>query len=64
MPSDEVATNNKAELRAAIKAVEIACENGVNRLMINSDSKFVVMGITQWILKWTKNNWKMLAGNQ
>ena len=45
MPSDEVATNNKAELQAAIKAVEIACENGVNRLMINSDSKYVVMGL-------------------
>ena len=40
----------------------MACENGVNRLMINSDSKYVVMGITQWILKWTKDNWKNASG--
>ena len=53
----DVLTNNKAELRAAIRAVEIACEHNIEHLIINSDSKYVVSGITEWIYKWQKNNW-------
>ena len=51
-------TNNKAELKAAIKAIQIAQENHVQRLVINSDSKYVISGITLWSDQWCKNGWK------
>ena len=60
----ETLTNNKAELRAAIRAVEIAQEHKVDKLVINSDSRYVVLGITQWINQWTKNNWKNASGDK
>ena len=62
MPKEEGATNNKAELRAAIKAIEIAEHNQVEKLVINSDSKYVVQGITQWSDNWCKNGWKTSNG--
>ena len=60
----EMLTNNKAELRAAIRAVEIAREHRLDKLVINSDSKYVVLGITEWINQWQKNNWKTSSGDK
>ena len=60
----EVLTNNKGELRAAIRAVEITREHNVGRLEINSDSKYVVLGITQWIRQWQRNSWKKSNGEK
>ena len=48
LSSEEGATNNKAELKAAIRAIEIAKENHIDVLFINSDSKYVVSGATEW----------------
>ena len=62
MPTEEGAINNKAELRAAIRAIEIAEHNQVEKLMINSDSKYVIQGITQWSDNWCKNGWKTSNG--
>ena len=59
---NDALTNNKAELRATIRALEIACEHKLDQLIINSDSKYVVLGITEWIYKWQKNNWKTSSG--
>ena len=63
IPTEEGATNNKAELRAAIKAVEVARDNGIQNLVINSDSKYVVLGITQWSDNWVSNGWKTANGD-
>ena len=62
MPIEEGATNNKAELRAAIKAIEVADANKIEKLVVNSDSKYVVQGITQWSENWCKNGWKTSNG--
>lgn len=56
-------TNNKAELKAAIKAIEIAHANNIERLEINSDSKYVVLGVTQWSKQWIRNGWKNSSGD-
>lgn len=58
LSADEAHTSNKAELRAAIKALEIAHDNRIERLIIISDSKYVVSGATQWVYQWSKNGWK------
>ena len=62
IPAEGGPTNNKAELRAAMKAIQIGHENNVESLEINSDSKYVVLGVTQWSNQWIKKGWKNANG--
>ena len=48
-------TNNKMELMAPIKALKKITKNG--QVEIYTDSKYVKLGITEWVHKWIKNNW-------
>tara|TARA_B110000003_G_C16402788_1_gene439005 strand:+ start:70 stop:495 length:426 start_codon:yes stop_codon:yes gene_type:complete len=54
--SEKNTTNNKMELMAPIKALQEIKKN--EQVEIYTDSKYVKLGITEWIHKWTKNNWK------
>ena len=57
------ATNNQMELTAPIEALKYLKNNishGVN-VEIVSDSKYVILGITEWIFNWQKNNWRNAA---
>ncbi|MDH5355647.1 MAG: ribonuclease HI [Gammaproteobacteria bacterium] len=52
-------TNNRMELTAAIEALKVlkrACD-----VELNTDSKYVMQGINEWIDNWKKNNWKTSA---
>ena len=49
-------TNNKMELMAPIKAIQEVKEQ--QPIEIYTDSKYVKLGITDWIHKWIKNNWQ------
>ena len=49
-------TNNKMELMAPINALKKINKN--KYIEIYTDSKYVKLGITEWIHKWIKNNWK------
>ena len=49
-------TNNKMELMAPINALKKIDKN--NDIEIYTDSKYVKLGITEWIHNWLKNNWK------
>ena len=49
-------TNNQMELIAPIKALKKIPKN--SEVQIFTDSKYVKMGITEWIHKWKKNDWK------
>jgi ribonuclease HI len=56
----EHATNNQMELTApteALKYLKTHFSHGVN-VEIISDSKYVILGITEWIFNWQKNNWR------
>lgn len=53
---DTDTTNNKMELTACIKALELCTEG--TEVEIHTDSQYVKNGITLWILKWKKNGWK------
>lgn len=49
-------TNNKMEITAVIEALKTlkrACD-----IIIYTDSKYVMDGITKWIAGWKKNGWK------
>lgn len=49
-------TNNRMELLAAIEAL-----NALGRscdVLLHTDSKYVLQGITQWMENWKKKNWQ------
>ena len=52
-------TNNQMELLAAIEGLKALKEPCIVNL--TTDSKYVMQGITSWIDKWKKNNWKNAA---
>jgi ribonuclease HI len=52
-------TNNRMELTAAIKGLEALKKNC--KVEINTDSKYVLQGITEWMSNWKKRGWKTAA---
>ena len=53
--SESDTTNNRMELKAAIEGIKLAADE--SKLMLYTDSKYVMDGITSWIGNWKKNNW-------
>lgn len=49
-------TNNRMELLAVIKGLEALKEDCC--VIVYSDSKYVVQGMTDWIHGWIKNHWR------
>lgn len=54
-------TNNRMELQAAIEALNSIAKPSM--LDIYTDSKYVIMGITEYIEMWTRTNWRT-SGNK
>ena len=53
------ATNNIMELMAPIESLKYLKKHKVRiNVEIVSDSKYVILGITEWIHNWLKNNWR------
>ncbi|KAK2189336.1 hypothetical protein NP493_109g07066 [Ridgeia piscesae] len=55
-------TNNRAEIHAARKAIEQAKEQGLDDLVINTDSRFLIQSVTEWMSGWKKRNWMLSSG--
>ena len=58
---EQLTTNNRMELTAAIQALEslhYSCQ-----IKLYTDSKYVLQGITDWLQNWKKRAWKT-ASNQ
>lgn len=55
-------TNNMAEIQAVTVAARQAKKAGVKKLKINTDSKFLISCITQWMPRWKKREWKTVGG--
>ena len=53
---EAMTTNNRMELTAVIKGLE-ALTKSCN-VIVTTDSKYVLSGITQWIINWKKRKWK------
>ncbi|RWS01320.1 hypothetical protein B4U79_13335, partial [Dinothrombium tinctorium] len=56
------ASNQRAELTAAIVALETAVENDINALRLISDSSYLVKALNEWLPLWIKNGWKNTKG--
>ena len=57
-------TNNKMELEGVTQGLKAVIECSVGafkKIHVNSDSKYVLQGITTWIHGWKKNNWRTAA---
>lgn len=52
-------TNNRMELTAAIEALN-ALKRG-SRVILHTDSKYVMDGVTSWMPAWKKRGWKTAA---
>ena len=54
--AEKETTNNRMELTAvieALKALNRDCE-----IVIHTDSRYVMDGVTSWLPNWKKNNWR------
>lgn len=61
----EHATNNQMELTGPIEALKYLHKNKIKlEVEFFSDSKYVILGITEWILGWKKNGWRNAAKKQ
>lgn len=56
------ATNNTAELTAAIEGFRIALQSGATNLIFRMDSEYVRKGMTQWVEKWIREKWLKADG--
>ena len=54
-------TNNQMELMAVIMGLEALKKPC--RVVITTDSKYVLSGITEWMPNWKKRNWKTASKN-
>lgn len=57
--SERGTTNNRMELLAVIKGLEVV--NVPAPVEIHTDSQYVKNGITMWIKAWKQNGWKTAA---
>lgn len=49
-------TNNRMELTAVIRALEAI--KAASNVIVHTDSRYVMDGVTQWMNRWKKNGWK------
>ena len=56
---DPETTNNRMELTAAIEALNAL--KGSQKVVLHTDSKYVMHGITEWMPNWKKRGWKTAA---
>ena len=53
---EAMTTNNRMELMAAIQALEALTKPCA--VQLNSDSSYVLKGITEWVGNWKQRGWK------
>jgi len=57
---DPATTNNRMELLAVIRALEALKRPGC-RVVLYSDSRYVLSGMTEWLAGWKARGWKTAA---
>lgn len=52
-------TNNRMEMTAAIEAIAhtVGTELDEPSITVNTDSQYLINGITKWVFGWKENNW-------
>ena len=61
---DPMTTNNRMEIQGAIAALEYFKKSGQTEpIVLHTDSKYTIDGITKWIHGWKRKGWKTATGN-
>jgi len=60
--ADLIGTNNTAELKALLKALELAVETQHEKVAILSDSKYSIECVVNWAYGWKKKGWTKQGG--
>ncbi|XP_037541162.1 ribonuclease H1 [Nematolebias whitei] len=55
-------TNQRAEIKAACRALDQAKQNNIQKLVLYTDSKFTIHGVTNWVKNWKLNGWRLKSG--
>lgn len=55
-------TNQRAEIQAACRALEQAKDRNIRKLVLYTDSKFTINGVTSWVKTWKLNGWRLKSG--
>lgn len=63
-PIRGIATNNRAEIQAVKRAIEVASANKIDKLCIYSDSQYVIKAITEWMHEWKLDDWTLKKGQK
>ncbi|MFT5280682.1 MAG: ribonuclease HI [Flavobacteriaceae bacterium] len=58
---EDMTTNNRMELSAVLYALKSLDPTEAEKVMIYSDSTYVIKGMTSWIENWYRNNWQTKA---
>jgi ribonuclease HI len=53
---EKLTTNNRMELTAVIRGLEAL--KRASEVVIHTDSRYVMDGVTQWLARWKRNGWK------
>ena len=63
---DNKVTNQVAELLACVKGIEtlVTGQKIKNKIIIYTDSMYIVNAMKSWADKWEKNDWKKSDGNE
>ena len=56
---EKLTTNNRMELTAAIKGLEAL--KRPCRVVLSTDSRYVMDGLTKWLAGWQRNGWRTAA---
>ncbi|XP_071964612.1 ribonuclease H1-like [Antedon mediterranea] len=51
-------TNQRAELTAALRAIEVAKKNDLEYIELKTDSIYTIKCATEWIDRWKENGWR------
>lgn len=57
---EDNSTNNRMEIKASIEALDFLSKLSLKKgqeVEINTDSRYLINGITKWIFNWKNNNW-------
>jgi len=61
--SEPATTNNRMALRSVIESFRaLSRKNGVFRVVFTTDSRYIVDGMSRWVLDWAKRGWRRKGG--
>jgi len=58
---EELTTNNRMEMQAAIEALKAIKPNYSGQITLHTDSTYLLKGITEWLPGWKARGWKTSA---